>query len=494
MIPTILMAICIADSIHMLLSFKHFRQDGHNKFEATKLALKKNIRPTFLTSLSTSVGFFSLMTTDLLPIGELGLLAGGGTLLAWIFSIFLLTPLLLYVPMRIPKRKVKINKGFIYKHIIDKYFSSDGALNFIDKHKGKIIIFAIILTGLSIFSAVRNEINTTTIESFKDGVPIKTAYLFMNENVGGSYGIELVFDSGKIDGIKEAGFLNKVDRFQEWLKQESHITKAMSLVDIIKDVNKALNNNQDEFYKIPQKKESIAEEMMLYSLGLPPGMGLNHWNSLDNRYLRMMVMWTLRGSKATLKEINRLDKSFLKFDLKARAEGTRPLASSLSNYIIDTFFSSMVLAVILVSILMTIFFRSFKLGVLSMIPNVLPPLVGAGLMTVIGIKIDVGTILITSVCLGVAVDDTIYFLANYNRYTREGMTPREAIREIYSHTGSALIWTTVILVAGFSCFLLSSFIPNMNFGLMTSFVLTLALVVDLTLLPAILLFRDRNVG
>ena len=152
----------------------------------------------------------------------------------------------------------------------------------------------------------------------------------------------------------------------------------------------------------------------------------------------------------------------------------------------------MLTAILLVSILMALFFKSIKLGILSMIPNVMPPLIGAGFMTLAGIHIDVGTILITSVCLGIAVDDTIYFLANYNRLTRSGVSSYNAVLDIFKNTGNALIWTTVILVVGFGCFLFGSFVPNIHFGIMTAIILGVALILDLVLLPAILLFKSYN--
>jgi len=127
-----------------------------------------------------------------------------------------------------------------------------------------------------------------------------------------------------------------------------------------------------------------------------------------------------------------------------------------------------------------------------MIPNVMPPLIGAGFMTLAGIHIDVGTILITSVCLGIAVDDTIYFLANYNRLTRSGISSYDAVFDIFQNTGSALIWTTVTLVVGFGCFLFGSFIPNVHFGVMTAIILGFALILDLVLTPAILLLKDNR--
>jgi len=487
MIPNILMAVCLADSIHLILSFVHFRQEGLAIKEALFNAIKKNIQATILTSVTTAVGFYSLMYTELLPIRDMGLLAGSGTLLAWVYTLFFICPMLLYVPFKIPPKR----EQFKLK-ILGNIFNPEKATYVINKYKVIIILFCFGLTIACTYLGFNNEVNSSTIDSFKDTVPIKKAYKFMREHIGGSYGVEVVFDSGKDDGIKDPAFLNKVDAFEKWLKESKHITKASSIVDVIKDVNKALNANKDEYYKIPDNSNAVAEQIMLYSMGLPSGVGLNHWSSLDNRYMRVMVVWTLVGSKASLREIQRIQDNFARFGLNGHVAGTTALVAGMDGYIVSTFVSSMLTAILLVSILMAIFFRSIKLGVLSMIPNVMPPLIGAGFMTLAGIHIDVGTILITSVCLGIAVDDTIYFLANYNRLTRSGVTSYNAVLDIFKNTGNALIWTTVILVVGFGCFLFGSFIPNVHFGIMTAIILGVALILDLVLLPAILLYKDNR--
>ncbi|OFZ26804.1 MAG: hypothetical protein A2381_06595 [Bdellovibrionales bacterium RIFOXYB1_FULL_37_110] len=487
MIPNILMAVCLADSIHMILTFIHYRQDGCAPRQALLNALLKNIKATILTSVTTAVGFYSLMYTELLPIRDMGLLAGSGTLLAWFYTLLFICPLLLYLPFKIPQKRQQFKLKFL-----GEIFNPKRATRLINKNKVGIIVFCFGLTIVSTYLGFNNEVNSSTIDSFRDSVPIKKAYTFMREHIGGSYGVEIVFDSGKDDGIKDPVFLNKVDAFQKWLKESKYITKASSIVDVIKDVNKALNANDDQFYKIPDKANAVAEQIMLYSMGLPSGVGLNHWSSLDNRYMRVMVVWTLIGSKASIQEINRIQANFERFGLTGHVAGTTALVAGMDGYIVSTFVSSMLMAILLVSILMAIFFKSIKLGILSMIPNVMPPLIGAGFMTLAGIHIDVGTILITSVCLGIAVDDTIYFLANYNRLTRSGISSYDAVFDIFQNTGSALIWTTVTLVVGFGCFLFGSFIPNVHFGVMTAIILGFALILDLVLTPAILLLKDNR--
>ena len=477
MLPCILMAICIADSIHILISFSKFRPESKDVKETLRKTLFKNIQPTLLTSISTSIGFYSLTLTDLVPIRELGILAGSGTFIAWILSIFLLSPLLLYLPFG-NKQVDESSSGMV---------NTKKCLDLVHKYKFYICVFFLFFSLLSIYFTSKNKINSTTIDYFLDQSETKIAYEFTRKHIGGTYGIEMVIDSGERDGIYDPAFLKKVDKFQTWINQLPHVTKSSSLLDIIKDVNRSLNSNKQEFYSIPDSREAVAQELLLYSLGLPADMSMTHWNTLDNKRMRVSVMWLHKGTEQTLKGVKEFEDKIKSTDLDIKITGVNSLVTGLNDYIVKTFFVSMITALTLVTLLMTVFFGSIKLGLLSMVPNIIPPILGSGLMYILGIDIDVSTILITSVCLGIAVDDTIYFLSDYNRLKSENKSNKQAIQEIYNKTGKSLVFTTLILVTGFCCFTLGNFQPNINFGIITSFVLTMALVTDLILLPALLL-------
>jgi len=488
-LPSILLAISIADSVHLLTSFVVFMQKGLTKKDAVYHALKKNIRPTSLTTLSTSVGFFSLTATDLVPISNLGFMAGFGAIIIWMLTIFLLMPLLLFIPFKVSPKKKYSN---LKKNKIFSVFESQNYSSLINRNKVTIIIIFIILSIISARLAFRCDVNSSMLDYFDDDLDVIKSTNFLQKHMGGIGDVQILVDSGKKEGIKNPEFLRKVEKFVNWLNHQSYVTKVSSLIDIIKQTNQALNADDPTFYKIPDSNELIAQEILLFSLGLPQGMGLNYWKTNDNRVLRLNIRWDVLGSKNILEKVALLKKKAPEFDIETKITGNVSLFLGLNDYIIQTFYKSMIMAIVLISILMAIIFKSLLLGLISMLPNIIPPLCGLALMYISGISVDIGTVLITSVCLGITVDDTIYFLSDYSYLREKGYSPSEAIPDVLVHSGRALIFTTIILVFGFGTFVLGSLIPNVNFGVITSFVLFMAIITDLILLPAILFIIDKK--
>lgn len=479
MLPNILMAISIADSIHLLKSYFKFLDKNHDRKLALKLAIDKVLLPTILTTISTGLGFFSLSFADLQPIASLGTLVSMGTFAALFFTYFWLAPLLVILPIKGREVSAESEKKSSFRFKL--------ATN-VDRFKLPIILFFLLITSGSLWISRNNVVNSNIIEYFKPSLPIVVAQRFIEKNVGGIGVIEVVIDTGKENGITNPKLLRQVDAYQDWILEQYKVTKVNSIITVVKEINEILTGQ----LKIPDNRKSIAENIFLYSMSLPQGMGLSYWTSLDERYLRLKVQVIGIGSHEGVQRINKIRDGAKKFDLNAKITGKASMVASLDEMIVKTFFGSMALAITLVSLFMVIVFRSLKLGLLSMIPNVFPPLIGLGIMNVLNLPIDVSTILITSVCLGIAVDDTIYFISDYHKNYTQSQDSFSSILEVYSHTGSALFWTTFVLVSGFLCFTLGSFTPNGNFGFLTSIVLVLALITDLIMLPALLLITDKR--
>jgi uncharacterized protein len=480
MLPNILMAISIADSIHLLKSFQKYLQEFDDKTLAIHKAVEKVLLPTILTTLSTGLGFLSLSFSDLKPIAALGSLAFMGTFAAIFFTYFWLVPLLTFLPF-------KANKSARLKAKSEKKISRTKFLvGYIQYLKYPISIFFILLTSFSIFISRDNIINSNVIEYFKPKLPIVVAQKFIEKNIGGVGVIEVVLDSKEQDGVLNPDFLSRADQYQEWILKQYKVTKVNSIISIVKEMNHVLTGKLE----IPKNRKSIAENIFLYSLSLPQGMGLTYWTSQNQRMMRLKIQIIGIGSHQGVKRINIIKSGAERFGLAARVTGKASLVSKLDQMIVDTFIVSMSLAVFLVSLFMVFIFKSIKLGLLSMIPNIVPPILGLGIMNILNLPIDVSTILISSVCLGIAVDDTIYFISDYHKSYSKSNNAFVAILDVYSHTGSALFWTTFVLVSGFLCFTLGSFTPNSNFGFLTSIVLSLALIADLIFLPALLFIID----
>ncbi|MDD0853446.1 MMPL family transporter [Halobacteriovorax sp. GB3] len=478
-LPSVLIAISIADSVHILASFYKNRTEGMELEEACTMSLVKNIWPITLTSLSTAIGFFSLMNSEIVPVKDVGLLAGIGTICALFFSYFYAVPIL-YLTKDSARESV-LDKNLLSKDKIARY------LRFIYKIRYLVIGLSYLITCGAFYLALQNEVNSNPYDYFRDDDPITHSNQFVLSNFGGSGGPELIFDSSSLEGVKEPEFLKKIEAFQQWVESENYVNKAVSVVDILKEVNQSLNGGEEAHYKISDQKDVIAQELFLYTMSLPQGMDINNRIDLKNRLLRMSLIWDLQSSKESLEKVEVIEKKAKEMDMKMEVTGKPVLFHRMNSYVVDTFFKSMGMALLFITVLLMIIFRSFSTGLLSLIPNFVPIIIGGGLLTILNKPIDVGCALVASVTLGIAVDDTIHFLSHYKDLKSRGMDCFSALVNVFYTTGFALIVTTVILVSGFGIFMFAHLVPNINFGILCALVLTIALVCDLVVLPALIL-------
>jgi hypothetical protein len=487
-LPGTMTAICIADTVHILVSFFQNRAKGLVQVEAARNSLYKNFIPTLLTSVSTSIGFFSLAPTNMIPVRDLGIMAGVGSILAWVMTFLIIGPLIVLTPLKKDTR-------FHHENIKDLK-PSERALKivaWIKRYSLGIISGFVLVTGVALFFGLKNEVNSDPFGYFTDDYPISISNKFILKHVGGAGGPEFVLSSGEAEGIKDPEFLRKVEKLENWIMEMPEVSKTISVLSIIKRMNEQFNGNNPEFYKIPDSRRTVAELLFLYTISLPQGMGINDRVTVDNESIRMTVFWNLRKSNEVIERIKQIEEKSKELGLDGYVSGKIPLYQMMNSYIVETFYKSIALALTLVSILMIILFRSFKLGLLSMLPNIIPLTIGSAVVYLTGKYVDMGTALVTSVTLGIAVDDTIHFLSHYNKEIKNGKTPEEAVGILLTYTGPALLYTTVILVAGFGVFVFSKFVPNINFGMLCAIVLTMALITDLIFLPALLIrFSKAN--
>ncbi len=488
-IPGILLAICLADSIHILASYYHFfRIDDFSARQAIEKSLIKNFGPTILTSISTAISFFSIMMTDISPVRALGCLAGIGTLLAWLFTYWLLGPIIVIFANRLDHGKTR--KKAICKNTKEQ--RTIAYANFIYRWRFPIIIVFSLTFTVCLYLSSLNQVNSDPLKYFDTSVPIRKSSDFVSTKLDAMRGIEFVVDSGKNDGIKDPQFLRKLDDYLKWMLRDDDIVQARSVLDIIKKMNRTLNEGKQEFYSIPPLQTTVAELLFLYTMGLPQGMDLNNQFSLDHRYLRLRIIWKITTSKEAELKNSLLINEAEKRGLIVSAEGNVPMYLKMNQTIVSSFFKAMAMALVLVCFLIFCVFRDFKISLLSIFPNIIPLSFGGAIMYAKGTYIDIGTSLVATVCLGIAVDDTIHFVVNFKMLRQRGYSIYDAIKETFAITGMALMTTTVILVVGFGSFIFADFIPNQNFGILCAIVLLLALITDLIFLPAILFLGIKN--
>ncbi|MEC8050136.1 MAG: MMPL family transporter [Myxococcota bacterium] len=483
-LPQILIAICVADAVHILTVFRQARRAGKSKEESARYTMLKNFLPTVLTSISTSIGFFSFGTANLSGLVGLGVLAGFGVLAAWFVTYFILGPLLFLLPSRIkpaPEEKLAASLGL-----------ATSLTNWLSRHRRAVIgSFAVVVVG-SLVLTLNNRVNSDPYLYFKKGLPLRDANDFITEKVGGSRGLEIVLRTGTEDGVKEPAFLKKVEAYQAWIDQQPGVTRTLSIVDILKATNRSLNGDEPSMYRLADTKELIGQELFLYTMSLPQGMDINDRVTVKSDALRLTVLWTISESDAWVEAREGIlaKGQEMGFDMTITGKGN--IYQSMNPYVVGSFVRSISVALILISILLIVVFGSVRLGLIALIPNCIPLIMGGAVFYLIGKDIDIGSVLVMSVCLGIAVDDTIHMLTNFHRLRREGMPAQEATAELIAHTSPALIFTTIVLVCGFGTLAFGSFIPNIYFGIMCAIILSMALFTDMTFLPSLLVRDDQE--
>jgi predicted RND superfamily exporter protein len=479
-VPAVLIAIGLADSVHILISYRHNIIFEHeDNITAAIHSLKKNFIPTVLTTITTSIGFFSLTTAEIRPIHDLGLLSGFGTMFAWVFTYFFLGPILKYI--NFPKKEINENLSslsFLY--------------TFCNKYKYLINVSLPLLAIVMVFYGSKNIINADPVEYFDDSTAVKKTFNLVRQEFGGSRAIEMVFDSEKEEGVKDPEFLLKADKLIKWIESNEKVVRVNSLIQIIKKMNQTLNEGKEEFYAIPKTRRAVADQLFLYTLGLPEGMDLKNQLSLDNRKFRVIVMWDINDTMHSIEGTQEILDKAKEIGISVYEAGQSPIYNRINDLVVQTFFSSMSISIPMIFIIMLLVFKDLKLALLSLIPNVFPLATASGIMYLMGDEINIGNVIVFSVCLGIAVDDTIHFIANYKIKKSHGMSGINSLKSTLAQTGKALILTTIMLMLGFGAFVVGEFVPNQKFGIYCAIILFLALVSDLVLLPAILLASESE--
>jgi predicted RND superfamily exporter protein len=484
-VPLILITICMADSIHLL----HYYYLGLKKFsdkdQAIMYSLKKNFLTTFLTSFTTGVGFISLCSSDLVPIQNLGLLSAIGTILAWPVSLIVFT---LFI-------KIFSKKAGKTSSLEDKFLSLVNIERFvawISRAKLKILWTSLIAITLFLFVGSKNEVNTTPIEWFKDSHPVKIATRKILDQVKAAPGPEIIAHSGADRNIIKPEFLKKVNKYVELIMKNPRIKNVINPALTIKELNQLDHNNDKAFFKIPDSETEILRLFFNFRDKLGSNLKVNDRVTQDFEALRLSILWDIPGTKLGAETVKWLYAKAKEVDLDIDITGKSAFFLEMNQYVVSTFFKSMGLALLFIGLILIVLFRSVKLGVLAIIPNLLPISFALFFMQIIGVHIDIGTALVCSVCLGIAVDDTIHFMVHFINYKKQGHNSQTALTKTISTTGKALVFTTLVLVVGFFMFVTGDFVPNLNFGLVCSVSLFMALVADLVFLPALLLSFTRD--
>ena len=479
-IPVFVVAIGIADAMHLLWIYIVGRKKGMQNYEAIHYSVSKNFLALLLTSLTTAVGFASLSISKVIPIQTLGIATASAAVLAFVLTILFVPAILAIVNPEIKAQTVEKNKHYtIAKWYVKKIFQYNNIILLIST-----IIFIVI--GIGIFKA---NVDSNTVRYFKENVPFRVSTNFMQENLTGPMSYEIIVDSKENDGIKDSKFLQTVERFyKEFYAEYSDVRHMSSLMDVVKTFNYVMNNSKS----IPEDKKLIAQYLLLYSLSLPQGMEINDKMDINERLLRVTASMNMTDTSKDLEMIQWAEDWWKKTPYSAEVNGQTKMFAHMQHDVTNTLLYSITLAVVLISIIMLFIFKNLRMLPLFIAPNILPIALVVGVMGWLQIDIDMGVAIAGAIIIGVAVDDTIHFMVKYVEARRRGEDLQSSLEYVMSYAGSAIIFTTIILSIAFLVFVFSDFNPNYHFGVVTATALIIAVIVDLVALPALLCKIDNR--
>ncbi len=484
--PTIILTLAIADSIHVLVTMFHSMRQGMAKNDAIVESLRINFLPVFLTSLTTVIGFMSLNFSDAPPFRHLGNITAMGVVAAFVFSIILLPVLMSILPVR-----VSTEEGY------DPGQTKLTPLgNWVIKHKHKVFAVMVIASAYLLAMIPRIELNDEFVKYFDESLEFRQHTDMVTKELSGTYTMDFSLKSGAPSGISSPEYLQKLEEFSDWLYEQPKVQHVYSLSEIFKRLNKNMHGDNPDYFRLPADKELSAQYLLMYEMSLPQGLDLNDRVNIDKSASRLTV--TLDDlSTVELRALKKSSEQWLKENTPEymHTEPTSPVVmfSYISERNIESMLSGTIVAFLMISVVLLIALRSVKMGVISLIPNMLPLGLTFGIWAITAGQVNMSVAIIAATSLGIIVDDTVHFLSKYIRARREkGLSPEDAVRYSFSTVGTALVVTTATLVAGFIVLMWSVFQPNGIMGMLTALAIVTALVVDFLLLPVLLLYFDKN--
>ena len=484
MVPILLICVGIGDSMHIISEFQDQQYRGLARREAIVKALALVGIPCLLTSLTTAAGFFSFLGTVIKPMREMGVYAAIGVILALVLSL-VMVPIIFSFGKK--KKKVSdLEKSEGKNDIFDSLLKGIASFN-LKYSKGILGIFVVLIMA-SIYGYSLVEIETNSIKSISTDLKVRQAYDYVDSHMGGSMAMEVMLDTGKKDGIKDIEFLSQMETLQNHIDEHPLTWKTSSVVDTIKKMRRAMHENRMEYYTLPETSAQAAEYLFLYETS--GGEELDKQVSFNYDIARLNVRTKSLNTKDVrtfMSDINRFVKENLDPSIKVEYTGVMSWVKAMSDYVGQGQKRCFVLAFSVITCMMIIVLRSFKLGLISMIPNLFPVFIALGLMGFMDVYMSMPLMIMAPVIIGVAVDDTIHFFTRYRREFNRTGTYERALKATLSTVGRPIMFTTMTLVAGFSVFGFSDVYTTVHFGLLAAFAFLWALLADFFLAPAMML-------
>ena len=482
--PTIVLMIVVANCVHLLVAVQQSLRAGASRHDAIVEAVRLNLHPVFLASLTTALGFLSMNFSEVPPYRDLGNFVAFGIAASFLLSVTFLPALLSLLPVRAAKERRF--RGPAMRSLADSVLRYRKALIW-----GWLAVVAAMLLAVP-----RNELNDVLAHFFDKSVEFRQDTDFMDERLSGNTVLEYSLQASSEGGVTDPRFLAEVSKFAEWYRKQGPVRHVAVITDTFRQLNKSMHGDDPAAYRIPESRELAAQYLLLYELSLPQGLDLNNQIDRSRSATRVTVSAETLDSKKLL-QLNARAEAWLKENAPhvagVNSTGPAALFAYIGQRNIRAMMVGTMVVLLAISAILLFALRSLRLGLISIVPNLVPAVLGFGVWGLTVGQVGLSLSVVVAMTVGIVVDDTVHFLAKYRRARREyGLDPEEAVRQTFDTAGRALFTTTVVLVAGFLILVFSPFIPTAQVGVLTAMIIAFALIADLSLLPALLTALDRS--
>ncbi len=480
-VPTLIMTLAVADCVHVIASMRHFMRQGMPKAQAIHRSVTLNFVPIIITSVTTAIGFLMMNMSDSPVLRDFGNLSALGVMIACVLSVSLLPALLNLLPVRFSAKQAAKSSD-----IMDKL------ADLVVHRRNVLLPLSIVVIAGSAALIPYNKVNDESVKYFDTSSEFRQAADFMEQRISGMTTMSIAIKTHQSQGIASPEFLAVLGEFTHWLREQPDTDHVASLSDIYKRLNKNMHGDDNAYYALPAERELAAQYLLLYEMSLPFGLDLNNQVNVDKSSVKLQLTVKNLGSVELVALEERIYQWFATHAPRYQVVASSP--SLMFAHIGETNMASMLstlpITLILISALMIFALRSWRLGMISLVPNIAPAVIGFGLWALISGEINLGLSVVVTLTLGIVVDDAVHFLAKYQHARKAGQNSEQAVRYAFHTVGRALWITTVVLVAGFSVLALSQFRLNSDMGQLSAIVIFVALVIDFVLLPSLLMRFD----
>jgi predicted RND superfamily exporter protein len=490
-LPAFLVAVGICDSVHLLVITYRRLALGDTIEDAIAFSLRHSGLAILMTSLTTAGSLLSFLVAELRPVHYLGLVAPLGVMLAFAYAVSLLPALLALFPVKALSRPESRPGG----RLSDRVLTRLG--DFATGHPYPVLGVTGLLLVLAGAGIAQLHFGHDALRWFPPDDPLRRSSEAIDAHIEGVSTLEFVIDTGRDFGLYEPEALEHIDAGVEWARHHRDdglaVASAISIVDIVKETHRALNENRQAYYAIPAERDLLAQELLLFEQS-----GSDDLEEVtDGRFrlarLTLRVPWV--DAMVYPAFIGRIEQGLReRFGprLDFSVTGTAEIFSRSFRALILSLGRSYAVALAVIVPLMVLLIGSLERGLVAMVPNLVPVALTLGLMGWLGIPLDASTLLIGAIIIGLAVDDTIHFMHKFSRYLEDLGDPRAAVHETLLTTGSALLFTSLALGVGFGVLLFAYMANAQEFGLLALFALGVAFAADIVLGPALMLLVTRR--